>query len=204
MGEEAGGVVGPGFGDVEVVVDDVGGENGMGDEEQPVSDEDAGEGEALGAWLGEGEEEEEGVAESHLRERVLECPIGDGTAEAVDENAEDDEEEGSPAGMEAHFPQGLATRSAAGEREGEGDADHEGEGGVDEIVQGASGPGGVPGVVADGLPEGAVGEFFCDVIQLEQFQPHEKHDEAAQGVQGGEPRGTFRGSGSVRWHHSLP
>lgn len=141
----------------------------------------------MSARAGEGEEEREGVAEADLSEGIFEGEIGDRAIDAAEENAEKDQEEGTPDGVTEHFGKGMTLGEAAGDGERERDADHKGEGGLDEVVERATDPFDVGLLVGEECPELAFRKIAGDAAEVEDFGDHEEHDESAIGVERDEP-----------------
>ena len=150
----------------------------------PVSEQDEKEGGELDApgFPGEGPEEE--VTETDLGEGVFEGEVGELRVGGAEEDAEEDQGEGAPDGMDPHACGALAAGLTIGDGPGEGATDEEGEGGLDEIVEGATAPGGMFLVMTEEVPEAIGGEVFGHGMEAEDFAGHEEHDEAAVGIEG--------------------
>ena len=72
---------------------------GVEDEGGPVAEEDDDQGDDLVADAAKAEEEQEAVAEANLAESVFESVIGLGLTDGPQEDAEGDEDEGTPEGV---------------------------------------------------------------------------------------------------------
>ena len=89
----------------------------------------------LHALVRERQEEEEGVAEADLRQRVLECPVGPWRLERAKEDPEEDQYDAAPHGVGEHVAEPLALGASAGDRERQRCAGEKRERWLNQIVQ---------------------------------------------------------------------
>ena len=157
-------------------------------ERRPEPGEQHDERDRLHADRGERQQEQERVAETNLRERVFERPVGARAAQRAQEDPERDQRHAPPRGVKDHAAEGLPFRLPGGNRERQRRANQERERRLDQIVERAALPRNVLGVVGDQRPEAAVGEGAVEGPQPHRLREHEQHHEAAEGVDGDEAR----------------
>ena len=131
------------------------------------------------------EQGEEDVAEADLGEDVMEAEHGLLVGAAGgQEDAEGDEHESPPDGVQEEFLLVLALRAATRCRERERHADHEHERGLDHVPRPAADPRGMRGVIAEEFPEPGIGMGLRDLRDAEAGRGHEQHRQATERIKG--------------------
>src|ERR1700722_10748596 len=134
---------------------------------QPVARKNGAESDPLIAYRTKGQQEQEGIAQADLRERVFKGEVGLAAVERAKENAQRNQEQRSPDCVGEHLGKLLALPLAASDRIRKRYADQEREGGLDHIVQRTTEPLSVGLVEGKNLPENAVVEVCRDFGELE-------------------------------------
>ena len=124
-------------------------------ERRPKADQNRCERHDLHAQRRERQQEEERVAQTNLRERVFERPVGVRPFERAQEDPEEDEDEAAPDGMSEHAAEALALALPARDREWQRRAGQERKRWLNQVVERTALPGHVRGVVGDEGPESA-------------------------------------------------
>src|SRR5271163_2175012 len=105
---------------------------------QPISKKEGAERNPLVAGWPEGQQEEKGIAQADLRQRVFKSEVCLAAVERTKKDAQRDQQQRSPDGMAEHPGKWSALALAAPDGVGEGYANQEGEGGLDHVVQGTT------------------------------------------------------------------
>src|SRR5215208_919171 len=90
---------------------------GIENERAPESNQDRQEHRDLNSQRRKREQEQEGVAQADLRERVLECPVGLRPPERAQEDAEQDQRYAAPHGVPEQLPESRAACAPVRQRE---------------------------------------------------------------------------------------
>ena len=126
-----------------------------------------------------GQQEDEYVTESDLREDVMEGELRAGAVAGRQEDGQRDQQGSAADGVEQRPAVALAGAAAAREGVGDRDADHEHEGGLDQVPGTATQPGGVRRVGLEERPERGVRVLGGDRGKAQPARRHEEHGQAS-------------------------
>jgi len=130
------------------------------------------------------QQKRERVAEANLGERVFKREVGLGAARGAKEEAQEDEPQAAPDGVQQLLAEGLPLASAAGDGIRKRHAHQKTEPRLNGVVQAHSRPFDVRLVVGQDAPERAVGEGLPHLPEVHHLAHHEQHDQSAVGVYG--------------------
>jgi hypothetical protein len=128
--------------------------------------------------------EKQGIAETELGKRILECPVGLRTMHGAEEDTQQDQQQGSPHVMPQHPARGLPPGRPARDGEWQGYTNQKGEGGLDEVVKGATQPWHMTLMIPQELPESAFRKGLSHLCQLQHLGHHQEHHQSPVGIDG--------------------
>jgi len=156
-----------GLGDAEGFEVSPGSGHGREQERGPGGDGDDPDGPELDLPAFADEQGEEDVTEADLGEDVREDEVGSSAGAGGQEDAQGDQREGPPQGVQEASASVLPFGAATRRRERQRHADHEHESGLDHVPRPATDPRGMRGVVAEQLPEGRIRISLRDLRDAE-------------------------------------